>query len=201
MYQIFTFPPPEPQPDSPAQLQPNSPAQLQPDSPAQPQPDSPVQEPVPLLTSTPRHHPHKGAAKKPPRSPKKLRREAKKTYFRQLWKDVRNSRESEGDVDDPDGITVAPDNSTNETTAGFSGFPSGDFSGFPSDNDARPRRQRNPLPDIQETATRLQPASSNRISRPSRASEETPVPEGRHVDPHDRTILNLDTPKPAAGTI
>ena len=194
------------------------PAQLQPASPAQP-PDSPVHEPIPLLTSTPRRSSRKGAAKKPPRSPKKIRREAKKTYFRQLWKDVQNSRESEEDVDDPDAITAAPD-SINETTAefsgfssvdfsgfpsgDFSGFPSGDFSGFPSDSDARPQRRRNPLSEIQETATRLRPASSKRNSRPSEATEDNtppPAPEGRHIDPLDRTILNIDTHKPAPGTI
>ena len=53
-----------------------------------------------------------------------------------------------------------------------------------------------------------QPASSKRISRPPGASEKAApppapaeTPEGRRVDPLDRTILNLDTPKPAAGTV
>ena len=55
----------------PAQLQP-APAAQPPDSPAQP-PDSPVHEPIPLLTSTPRRSSRKGAANKPPRSPKKNR--------------------------------------------------------------------------------------------------------------------------------
>ena len=87
-------------------------------------PDSPVHEPIPLLTSTPRHSPRKGASKRPLRSPKKIRREARKTYFRQLWKDVLNSRESEEDVDDPDAITATP-NVTNKKTAGFSRFPVG----------------------------------------------------------------------------
>ena len=148
----------QPQPDSPAQPQPDSQVQPQPHSPVQPQPDSPVQDSVPLLNSTPHHYSHKGPAKKPPRSPRNPRREAKKRFFHQSWKDIRYSRESEEDVDDPDGITVASDDCTNETTAGVS----------------------------EEAA-------------PPPASAETP--EGRHVDPLDRTILNLDTPKPAAGTV
>ena len=176
-------------------------------------PDSPVHEPIPLLTSTPRRSPRKGASKRPLRSPKKNRREARKTYFRQLWKDVRNSRESEEDVDDPDAITAAP-NVTHENTAGFSGFSSGfhsgEFSGFPSDNfsgfpiesDAIPQRRRNPLAELQETATRLRPASSKRNSRSSETTEDTdppPASEERHIDPLDRTILNIDTAKPAPG--
>ena len=142
------------------------------------------------------------------------------------------------DVDDPDAITAAPDDTVddhdaiiaapddNNKTAGssgfpsedfsgfpsgdFSGFPSGDFSGFPSrdfsgfqsDIDARPKRQRNPLTNLQETASRLQPATSKRISRPPGASEETappPAPEERNIHPLDRTILNIDTHKPAPG--
>ena len=206
--------PAQPQLDPPAQSQIDPSAQSQIDSPAQPKPaqpklDSPTQtqldsptHPNPLLTirQWPQRHSHKGPAKKPPSSPRKPQREARKRLIRQCWKDFQNSRNSEEDVDDPDGITVAPDDSTNETTAGFSGFS--------LNNDARPKRQRNPLLEIQQMASLHQPASSKRVSRPPGASENaapppTPVeaPEGGHVDPLDRTILNLDTPKPVAGKV
>ena len=188
-----------PQPNFPVQPQPHPPVQQQPHFPVQSQPDSPVQDPVPRLMNTPHRYSHKGPAKKTPRSPRNPRREAKKRYFRQSWKDVRNSRTSEEDIDDPDGITVASDDSTSETIAGFSGFS--------LNSDVRRQCQINPLLDIQDT-TGLQPASSKRISRPLGASEEADSPpasaetqEGRHVDHLDRTILNLDTPKPTAGTV
>ena len=191
--------PVQPQPNSPVQLQPDSPGQPQPNCPVQPQPDSQVQDPVTLLTSTPHRYSHKRPAKKPPRSPRKPQREAKKKYFRQLWKDVKNSRTLEEDIDDPDGIIVASDDSTSEPTAGLSGFS--------ENNDARPKCQINPLLDIQQMA-RLQPASSKRISRAPGASEKAApppapaeAPEGRRVNPLNRTILNLDTPKQAEGTV
>ena len=62
--------------------------------------------------------------------------------------------------------------------------------------------------EIQQMASLHQPASSKRISRTPGASENaapppTPVeaPDGGHVDLLDRTILNLDTPKPVAGKV